>query len=215
MLQVKIPARSLATAFFVNTISVTKHVSQIRDALLVSAAKLPWLKCTSKNVTQHMRTTLRVSVPQQSLQGAPPQADSFSSGQSGPVRHTGSGAEAVHTTATACSHHGASKSVQCELPASKKRVRQVDSEIEVETQACSGEQKLPRPRRKKQAGLSSTASQGDNLTSHGSRDCEGQPPEPYAEDDSLDDAIIPEHEWSTYMRSAPEMELHSLLQHVQ
>ena len=209
------PARSLATAFFVNTISVTKHVSQIRDALLVSAAKLPWLKCTSKNVTQHMRTILRVSVPQQSLEGALTQADSTSSGQSGPVRHTGLGAEAEHVTATAYSHHGASKSVQCDLPASRKRARQVDSESEVEPEDRSGEQKLPRPRRKKQAGLSSTPRQGDSLMSHGSQNCEGQPPEPHAEDDSLDDAIIPEHEWSTYMRSVPEMELHSLLQDVQ
>lgn len=209
------PTRSLATAFFVNTISVTKHVSQIRDALLVSAAKLPWLKCTGKNVTQHMRTILRVSVPQQSLEGAPPLADPLSSGQSGPVRHIGSGAEAVHATATACSHHGASKSVHWVLPASKKRARQVDSESEVEPEACSAEQKSPRPQGKKHAGPSSDPSQGDSLTSHGSQGCEGQPPAPHAEDDSLDDAIIPEHEWSTYMRSAPEMELHSLLQHVQ
>ena len=217
VLQVKLPAASLATHFLVTTRAVTNHAAHIREGLLVSAAKLPWLKCSRKNVVQHLRTILRVTVPQQ-----PPQTfRAFSEAGNSSNGQRSNGASKI-TGLVPSQHVGVQgqqvpQSGQCHAAKSNKRQRQANIEDQEDADFASDEQRSVKRKTSKQttplakpnckADLTQAASQHAK-----SEDLTGS----QVNDDSLESPIIASHEWSMYMRSPSEVDLQQcLLQHVQ
>ena len=217
VLQVKISAASLATCFLVTTRSVTNHAAHIREGLLVSAAKLPWLKCSRKNVAQHLRTIVRVSVPQQLSQTsmAAKEAGRPSDGQLSNGSSEGTGLRpSRHTDVQG---QQVPQSGQREAAHSKKRQRQAETEHHREFDATLGEQQLASRKRSKQTSPLMKPKCKASLTQDVSQHAKPSVlTGSQVNDDSLESPIIASHEWPMYLRSPSEVNLQQcLLQHVQ